>query len=57
MALSGPDPSVDFEAWVIYTRVSQGLPPRVEDPTVLAYLAALIRASEADHQDEDRETA
>jgi hypothetical protein len=30
------DPSVDLEAWVIQTRLAHGLPPRVEDPVVLA---------------------
>jgi len=37
------DPSVDFEAWVIHTRLIQGLPPRVTDLTVLARIAELIR--------------
>lgn len=36
------DPSVDLEAWVIYTRLAQGLPAWVEDPTVLALIADLI---------------
>jgi hypothetical protein len=46
-----PDPSVDLEAWVIHTRLAQGLPARVEDPTVLAMIADLLRA----HQVGDRE--
>lgn len=37
------DPSVDFEAWVIHTRLIQGLPPRVTDLTVLTRIADLIR--------------
>jgi hypothetical protein len=37
-----PDPSVDLEAWVIYTRLAQGLPARVEDLAVLARIADLI---------------
>lgn len=37
-----PDPSVDLEAWVINTRLSQGLPARVEDPVVLARIIDLI---------------
>jgi hypothetical protein len=49
-----PDPSVDLEAWVIYTRLAQGLPARVEDPTVLALIADLIRAQQAD--DDGKET-
>jgi hypothetical protein len=36
------DPSVDLEAWVIHTRLAQGLPARVEDPTVLARIADLL---------------
>jgi hypothetical protein len=36
------DPSEDLEAWVIQTRLAQGLPARVEDPTVLAHIADLI---------------
>ena len=43
-----PDPSVDLEAWVIYTRLAQGLPARVEDPTVLALIADLIYAQQVD---------
>ncbi len=37
------DPSDDFEAWVIQTRLAQGLPARVEDLAVLTYIADLIR--------------
>jgi len=37
------DPSDDFEAWVIQTRLEQGLPARVEDPAILARIADLIR--------------
>jgi hypothetical protein len=37
-----PDPSVDFEAWVIYTRLTQGLPAQVEDLAVLARIADLF---------------
>ena len=36
------DPSGDFEAWVIQTRLAQGLPARVEDPTVLVHIADLM---------------
>jgi hypothetical protein len=36
------DPLVDFEAWVIQTRLAQGLPARVQDLTVLAHIADLI---------------
>lgn len=43
-----PDPSVDLEAWMIYTRLAQGLPARVEDPTVLALIADLICAQQVD---------
>lgn len=35
----------DFEAWVISTRLAQGLPPRVKDPIVIARIAELIRES------------
>jgi hypothetical protein len=35
------NPSVDLEAWVTHTRLAQGLPARVEDPTVLARIADL----------------
>ena len=31
----------DLEAWVVHTRLVQGLPARVEDPTVLARIADL----------------
>jgi hypothetical protein len=41
------DPSGDFEAWVIRTRLAQGLPARVEDPTVLARIADLIGIQQA----------
>src|SRR4051794_21557371 len=36
------DPVKDFEAWVIHTRLAQGLPARVEDIAVLARLADLL---------------
>lgn len=36
------DPSVDLEAWVIQTRLAQGLPPRVKDIAVLTRIADLI---------------
>jgi hypothetical protein len=46
-----PDPSVDLEAWVIYTRLAQGLPARVEDPIVLARIADLMGIQQVvDHQ-------
>lgn len=49
-----PDPSVDLEAWVIYTRLAQGLPARVEDPTVLARIADHLSTSQVvDRQDEN----
>jgi hypothetical protein len=37
-----PDPSVDLKAWVIYTRLAQGLPARVGDAVVLARIADLL---------------
>ena len=37
-----PGPSADLEAWVIRTRLAQGLPARVEDPVVLARIADLL---------------
>ena len=40
------DPSEDIESWVIYTRLDQGLPARVEDPVVLGRIADLIRTPE-----------
>jgi hypothetical protein len=40
------DPSGDLEAWVIQTRLAQGLPARVEDPTVLARIADLMGIEE-----------
>jgi hypothetical protein len=40
-----------FEAWVIYTRLTQGLPARVEDPTVL--IADLICHQQANHDGEE----
>ena len=43
------DPSVDLEAWVIYTRLAPGLPARVEDPAVLALIADLIHTHQAKH--------
>jgi hypothetical protein len=36
------DPSGNLEAWVIQTRLAQGLPARVEDPTVLARIVDLL---------------
>lgn len=36
------DPARDFEAWVIRTRLAQGLPPRVADVAVLARIADLM---------------
>lgn len=36
------DPARDFEAWVIRTRLAQGLPARVEDVGVLARIADLL---------------
>jgi hypothetical protein len=36
------DPLVDLEAWVIHTRLAQGLPARVADPTVLTRIADLL---------------
>jgi hypothetical protein len=47
-----PAPSVDLELWVIYTRLAQGLPARVEDPTVLVLIADLIRHQQAGHDGE-----
>jgi hypothetical protein len=43
-----PDPTVDFDAWVIYTRLGQGLPARVEDLAVLARIADLICPEQRD---------
>jgi hypothetical protein len=40
------DPAVDLEAWVIHTRLAQGLPARVEDLTVLAHIADLMGIEE-----------
>ncbi|MGH3821990.1 MAG: hypothetical protein ACRDRA_03995 [Pseudonocardiaceae bacterium] len=45
--------SVDLEAWVIHTRLAQGLPARVEDPTVLALIADLICPLQADRDGEE----
>lgn len=36
-----PDPEV-VRAWVARTRAAQGLPPTIEDPVVIARLAALL---------------
>jgi len=52
-----PDPSVDLEAWVIYTRLAQGLPARVKDPTVLALIADLICTQQADRDDQEASEA
>jgi hypothetical protein len=46
------DPSVDLEAWVIHTRLAQGLPARVEDRTVLARIADLMCARQVGGPDE-----
>jgi hypothetical protein len=46
-----PDSSVDLEAWVIYTRLAQGLPARVQDPAVLALIADLLSTSQADRDE------
>jgi hypothetical protein len=46
-----PDPSVNFEGWVIYTRRAQGLPARVEDPVVLALIANLIVIQHTEDRD------
>jgi hypothetical protein len=40
----------DFEDWVIATRRAQGLPDRIEDPVVLAQVAALLRGATANPQ-------
>lgn len=37
-----PDSFDDFETWVIQTRLSQGLPARVEDLAVIARIVELI---------------
>ena len=42
------DPARDIQAWVIRTRLAQGLPARVEDVAVLARIADLI----CNHQNE-----
>lgn len=42
------DRAKDFEAWVIHTRLAQGLPARVADVAVLARIADLI----CNHQNE-----
>jgi hypothetical protein len=44
------DPLVDFEAWVIQTRLAQGLPARVQDLAVLARIADLIRIPQLNDQ-------
>lgn len=36
------NPAEDFEAWVIHTRLAQGLPARVEDVAALARIADLL---------------
>jgi hypothetical protein len=36
------NPAEEFEAWVIRTRLAQGLPARVEDVAVLARIADLL---------------
>jgi hypothetical protein len=40
------DPSGDFEAWVIQSRLAQGLPARVEDLAALARIADLVRTDQ-----------
>ena len=52
-----PDPSVDLEAWVIHTRLAQGLPARVEDPTVLALIADLMRTQQRDGYGKEKNQA
>lgn len=42
---SGDSVSGDITTWVQIQRASQGLPPRIDDDTVLATLRTLIRAS------------
>jgi hypothetical protein len=37
-------------AWVRETRAAQGLPPHLEDPAVLAELAAAVVASEQERK-------
>ena len=50
------DPAKDFEAWVIRTRLAQGLPARVADVAVLARIAELIYTHQrATHQNERTE--
>jgi len=41
MGVKRPDPAV-VAAWVARTRAAQGLPPVIEDPVVIARLAALF---------------
>ena len=41
MGLKPPDPAV-VRAWVERTRAEQGLPPTLEDPLVIARVAALL---------------
>jgi hypothetical protein len=40
-------PEAGLEAWVIRTRLTQGLPARVEDPTALARIADLMGIQQA----------
>jgi hypothetical protein len=40
-------PETDLEAWVIRTRLTQGLPALVEDPTALARIADLMGIQQA----------
>jgi len=47
------DPLVDFEAWVIQTRLAQGLPARVQDLAVLARIADLICTHQLNQQGEE----
>ena len=58
MAPQGPpgDPAKDFEAWVIQTRLAQGLPARVEDVAVLSRITDLLRNHQlVKHQNETTE--
>ena len=47
------DPSGDLEAWVIHTRLAQGLPARVQDLAVLARIADLICTHQLNDQSEE----
>lgn len=45
-ASTGRMTPAELAAWVADLRVSQGLPPTVENPTSLSRIAALMRAAE-----------